>query len=97
MTHPTFDIKKSKKNIKIAIIFRGRGFDPFDPGLLSIKLDVVLSLNGLEVSALSHCIILLLCAETQFATGCTVASCPAQKPKTAINKYIKQKKKKTFP
>ncbi|KAF9804618.1 hypothetical protein SFRURICE_014526 [Spodoptera frugiperda] len=29
-----------------AIIFRGRGFDPFDPGLLSIKLDVELSLNG---------------------------------------------------
>uniref|UniRef100_A0A2H1WIJ7 SFRICE_030722 n=1 Tax=Spodoptera frugiperda TaxID=7108 RepID=A0A2H1WIJ7_SPOFR len=24
----------------------GRGFDPFDPGLLSIKLDVVFSLNG---------------------------------------------------
>ncbi|KAF9822782.1 hypothetical protein SFRURICE_019472, partial [Spodoptera frugiperda] len=34
----------------------GRGFDPFDPGLLSIKLDVVFSLNGLEVSPLSHCI-----------------------------------------
>ncbi|KAF9793884.1 hypothetical protein SFRURICE_007415 [Spodoptera frugiperda] len=34
----------------------GRGFDPFDPRLLSIKLDVVLSLNGLEVSTLSHCI-----------------------------------------
>ncbi|KAF9810380.1 hypothetical protein SFRURICE_008636, partial [Spodoptera frugiperda] len=32
------------------------GFDPFDPRLLSIKLDVVLSLNGLEVSPLSHCI-----------------------------------------
>ncbi|KAF9824865.1 hypothetical protein SFRURICE_001738 [Spodoptera frugiperda] len=52
-THTTFDIKKSKKNIKIAIVFRGRGFDP---RLLSIKLDVVLSLNGLEVSPLSHCI-----------------------------------------
>ncbi|KAF9811357.1 hypothetical protein SFRURICE_002726 [Spodoptera frugiperda] len=25
---------------------RGRGFDPFDPRLLSIKLDVELSLNG---------------------------------------------------
>ncbi|KAF9823864.1 hypothetical protein SFRURICE_013401, partial [Spodoptera frugiperda] len=35
----------------------GRGFDPFDPRLLSIKLDVVLSLNGLEVRTLSHCII----------------------------------------
>ncbi|KAF9803542.1 hypothetical protein SFRURICE_008697, partial [Spodoptera frugiperda] len=34
----------------------GRGFDPFDPGLLSLKLDVVFSLNGLEVSPLSHCI-----------------------------------------
>ncbi|KAF9802918.1 hypothetical protein SFRURICE_015515, partial [Spodoptera frugiperda] len=34
----------------------GRGFDPFDPRLLSIKLDVELSLNGLEVSPLSHCI-----------------------------------------
>uniref|UniRef100_A0A2H1WLL9 SFRICE_031932 n=1 Tax=Spodoptera frugiperda TaxID=7108 RepID=A0A2H1WLL9_SPOFR len=34
----------------------GRGFDPFDPRLLLIKLDVVLSLNGLEVSPLSHCI-----------------------------------------
>uniref|UniRef100_A0A2H1W6M5 SFRICE_032404 n=1 Tax=Spodoptera frugiperda TaxID=7108 RepID=A0A2H1W6M5_SPOFR len=34
----------------------GRGFDPFDPRLLSIKLDVVLSLNGLEISTLSHCI-----------------------------------------
>ncbi|KAF9805225.1 hypothetical protein SFRURICE_011870 [Spodoptera frugiperda] len=33
----------------------GRGFDPFDPGLLSLKLDVVFSLNGLEVSPLSHC------------------------------------------
>ncbi|KAF9797362.1 hypothetical protein SFRURICE_006344 [Spodoptera frugiperda] len=55
-THTTFDIKKSKKNIKIAIIFRGRGFDPFDPRILSIKLDVVLSLNGLEVRTLSHCI-----------------------------------------
>ncbi|KAF9796949.1 hypothetical protein SFRURICE_012580 [Spodoptera frugiperda] len=55
-THTTFDIKKSKKNIKIVIIFRGRGLDPFDPRLLSIKLDVVLSLNGLEVSPLSHCI-----------------------------------------
>uniref|UniRef100_A0A2H1WNW3 SFRICE_036430 n=1 Tax=Spodoptera frugiperda TaxID=7108 RepID=A0A2H1WNW3_SPOFR len=29
-----------------AITFWGRGFDPFDPRLLSIKLDVVLSLNG---------------------------------------------------
>ncbi|KAF9787712.1 hypothetical protein SFRURICE_010449, partial [Spodoptera frugiperda] len=35
---------------------QGRGFDPFDPRLLSIKLDVVLSLNGLEVSPLSHCL-----------------------------------------
>ncbi|KAF9797353.1 hypothetical protein SFRURICE_006335, partial [Spodoptera frugiperda] len=35
----------------------GRGFAPFDPLLLSIKLDVVLSLNGLEVSPLSHCIV----------------------------------------
>ncbi|KAF9809288.1 hypothetical protein SFRURICE_015751, partial [Spodoptera frugiperda] len=25
----------------------GRGFDPFDPGLLSLKLDVVFSLNGI--------------------------------------------------
>ncbi|KAF9823129.1 hypothetical protein SFRURICE_019720 [Spodoptera frugiperda] len=58
-THTTFDIKKSKKNIKIAITFRGRGFDPFDPRLLSIKLNVVLSLNGLEVSPLSHCITLV--------------------------------------
>ncbi|KAF9795351.1 hypothetical protein SFRURICE_004723 [Spodoptera frugiperda] len=32
----------------------GRGFDPFDPRLLSKKFDVVLSLNGLEVSPLSH-------------------------------------------
>ncbi|KAF9805569.1 hypothetical protein SFRURICE_020954, partial [Spodoptera frugiperda] len=32
----------------------GREFDPFDPRLLSIKLDVKLSLNGLEVSPLSH-------------------------------------------
>ncbi|KAF9798230.1 hypothetical protein SFRURICE_010828 [Spodoptera frugiperda] len=45
-THTSFDIKKSKKKIKIAITFWGRGFDPFDPRLLSIKLDVVLSLNG---------------------------------------------------
>uniref|UniRef100_A0A2H1WW73 SFRICE_024196 n=1 Tax=Spodoptera frugiperda TaxID=7108 RepID=A0A2H1WW73_SPOFR len=30
---------------------RGRGFDPFDPGLLSIKLDVELSLNGFESAA----------------------------------------------
>ncbi|KAF9813319.1 hypothetical protein SFRURICE_015801 [Spodoptera frugiperda] len=29
-------------------------FDPFDPGLLLLKLDVVFSLNGLEVSPLSH-------------------------------------------
>ncbi|KAF9789000.1 hypothetical protein SFRURICE_008671 [Spodoptera frugiperda] len=43
-------------NEAVAIIFRGRGFDPFDPRLLSIKLDVVHSLNGLEVSPLSHCI-----------------------------------------
>uniref|UniRef100_A0A2H1VT02 SFRICE_020401 n=1 Tax=Spodoptera frugiperda TaxID=7108 RepID=A0A2H1VT02_SPOFR len=28
----------------------GRGFDPFDPGLLSLKLDVVFSLNGNDVS-----------------------------------------------
>uniref|UniRef100_A0A2H1W366 SFRICE_033247 n=1 Tax=Spodoptera frugiperda TaxID=7108 RepID=A0A2H1W366_SPOFR len=34
----------------------GRGFDPFDPRLLSIELDVVFNLNGLEVSPLSHCI-----------------------------------------
>ncbi|KAF9824644.1 hypothetical protein SFRURICE_004101 [Spodoptera frugiperda] len=34
----------------------GRVFDPFDPRLLSIKLDVVLNLNGLEVRTLSHCI-----------------------------------------
>ncbi|KAF9800891.1 hypothetical protein SFRURICE_010480 [Spodoptera frugiperda] len=34
---------------------RGRGFDRFDPRLLSIKFDVELSLNGLEVSPLSHC------------------------------------------
>ncbi|KAF9800362.1 hypothetical protein SFRURICE_015872, partial [Spodoptera frugiperda] len=34
----------------------GRGFDHFDPRLLSIKLGVELSLNGLEVSPLSHCI-----------------------------------------
>ncbi|KAF9794345.1 hypothetical protein SFRURICE_019068, partial [Spodoptera frugiperda] len=27
---------------------QGRGFDPFDPRLLSIKLDVVLSLNGVD-------------------------------------------------
>ncbi|KAF9799827.1 hypothetical protein SFRURICE_011143, partial [Spodoptera frugiperda] len=33
----------------------GWGFDPFDPRLLSIKLDVELSLIGLEVSPLSHC------------------------------------------
>uniref|UniRef100_A0A2H1WB45 SFRICE_030961 n=1 Tax=Spodoptera frugiperda TaxID=7108 RepID=A0A2H1WB45_SPOFR len=46
-THTTLDIKKSKKNIKIAITFRGRGFDHFDPRLLSIKLGVELSLNGL--------------------------------------------------
>uniref|UniRef100_A0A2H1V5M7 SFRICE_030699 n=1 Tax=Spodoptera frugiperda TaxID=7108 RepID=A0A2H1V5M7_SPOFR len=32
----------------------GRGFDQFDPRLLSIKLGVELSLNGLEVSHLSH-------------------------------------------
>ncbi|KAF9800732.1 hypothetical protein SFRURICE_015386 [Spodoptera frugiperda] len=38
----------------------GRGFDPFDPRLLSIKLDVELSLNGLEVSPLSHCVYTLL-------------------------------------
>ncbi|KAF9802095.1 hypothetical protein SFRURICE_004346, partial [Spodoptera frugiperda] len=31
----------------------GRGFDHFDPRLLSIKLGVELSLNGLEVSPLS--------------------------------------------
>ncbi|KAF9796684.1 hypothetical protein SFRURICE_008094, partial [Spodoptera frugiperda] len=37
-------------------LFVGRGFDPFDPRHLSIKLDVELSLNGLEVSPLSHCI-----------------------------------------
>uniref|UniRef100_A0A2H1W359 SFRICE_011010 n=1 Tax=Spodoptera frugiperda TaxID=7108 RepID=A0A2H1W359_SPOFR len=37
----------------------GRGFDPFDPRLLSIKLDVVLSLNGLEVSPLSHFIMFI--------------------------------------
>uniref|UniRef100_A0A2H1VV10 SFRICE_029239 n=1 Tax=Spodoptera frugiperda TaxID=7108 RepID=A0A2H1VV10_SPOFR len=36
--------------------YSGRGFDPFDPRLLSIKLGVELSLNGLEVSPLSHCI-----------------------------------------
>uniref|UniRef100_A0A2H1W102 SFRICE_034732 n=1 Tax=Spodoptera frugiperda TaxID=7108 RepID=A0A2H1W102_SPOFR len=39
-----------------ATLHVGRGFDPFDPRLLSIKLDVALSLNGLEVSPLSHCI-----------------------------------------
>ncbi|KAF9793990.1 hypothetical protein SFRURICE_015159 [Spodoptera frugiperda] len=38
----------------------GREIDPFDPRLLSIKLDVVLSLNGLEVSPLSHSIILYI-------------------------------------
>ncbi|KAF9801350.1 hypothetical protein SFRURICE_016339, partial [Spodoptera frugiperda] len=38
------------------LFLAGRGFDPFDPGLLSLKLDVVFSLNGLEVSPLSHCI-----------------------------------------
>ncbi|KAF9810464.1 hypothetical protein SFRURICE_011227, partial [Spodoptera frugiperda] len=32
----------------------GGGFNPFDPRLFSIKLDVELSLNGLEVSPLSH-------------------------------------------
>ncbi|KAF9813889.1 hypothetical protein SFRURICE_008044, partial [Spodoptera frugiperda] len=31
-------------------------FDHFDSRLLSIKLGVELSLNGLEVSPLSHCI-----------------------------------------
>uniref|UniRef100_A0A2H1VXT6 SFRICE_031008 n=1 Tax=Spodoptera frugiperda TaxID=7108 RepID=A0A2H1VXT6_SPOFR len=40
---------------------QGRGFDHFDPRLLSIKLGVELSLNGLEVSPLSHCIVLLDC------------------------------------
>ncbi|KAF9807722.1 hypothetical protein SFRURICE_014420 [Spodoptera frugiperda] len=35
---------------------KGRGFDHFDPRLLSIKLGVELSLNGLEFSPLSHCI-----------------------------------------
>ncbi|KAF9818406.1 hypothetical protein SFRURICE_017828 [Spodoptera frugiperda] len=36
--------------IRVGIIFRGRGFDPFDPRLLSIKLDVELSLNGQKVT-----------------------------------------------
>ncbi|KAF9793762.1 hypothetical protein SFRURICE_003586, partial [Spodoptera frugiperda] len=49
-TRTTFDIKKSKKHIKIAITFRGRGFDHFDPRLLSIKLGVELSLNGKSCS-----------------------------------------------
>ncbi|KAF9805071.1 hypothetical protein SFRURICE_010254, partial [Spodoptera frugiperda] len=39
------------------ILTRGGDSTPFDPRLLSIKLDVVLSLNGLEVSTLSHCIL----------------------------------------
>ncbi|KAF9810462.1 hypothetical protein SFRURICE_011225 [Spodoptera frugiperda] len=48
-THETVDIDSDASE-------EGRGFDPFDPGLLSLKLDVVFSLNGLEVSPLSHCI-----------------------------------------
>ncbi|KAF9806539.1 hypothetical protein SFRURICE_001334 [Spodoptera frugiperda] len=37
-------------------VIGGEGIPPLRPRLLSIKLDVVLSLNGLEVSPLSHCI-----------------------------------------
>ncbi|KAF9801136.1 hypothetical protein SFRURICE_005730 [Spodoptera frugiperda] len=42
--------------MKLTKVPKGRGFDHFDPRLLSIKLGVELSLNGLEVSPLSHCI-----------------------------------------
>ncbi|KAF9823541.1 hypothetical protein SFRURICE_011394 [Spodoptera frugiperda] len=43
------------KSFNDASNFGGRGFDPFDPRLLSIKLDVELSLNGtnLEIESFS--------------------------------------------
>ncbi|KAF9795302.1 hypothetical protein SFRURICE_004674 [Spodoptera frugiperda] len=59
MIRPTYFLFRRYKVLELSAsgMGRGSGFDPFDPRLLSIKLDVVFSLNGLEVSPLSHCII----------------------------------------
>ncbi|KAF9801616.1 hypothetical protein SFRURICE_018026, partial [Spodoptera frugiperda] len=56
VTTMTTTTPASLVNVTESNDLKGREFDPFDPRLLSIKLDVVFSLNGLEVRTLSHCI-----------------------------------------